>query len=578
LQCVYFEVQRLLHKFGLVKKQAMKKKFTLISILLMYWIFSFSQNCIPVAIVFTTQAQVDSFPKNYPGCSVIDGNLGFTGENITNLDSLIQIKEIKGSVQFLDLQNLNNFKGLDSLNKIGGQFILRNLGILSMTGLNSLDSIKGNFNIEKVNITNFSGLNNLVLIDGNFHLEIMHQFVNFNGLNKLAKIKGNFFIRELSILSSFIGLESLNSIDGYYTHYISNNLLDFQGLSSLSSIGSLTIYISHDNHPGFSTIGVPNLSIIKESILLRGNVIDFSILSNITKINGSIEIAFNNKINELSEFNNLDSIGDWLSIINNPLLTKISGFQNLKSANTLQIGSNNFLSNIDGLNHNIILNEIRIIDNPFLSNCAIEPICNKILLNSGGVIIGNNGTNCNSVSVVQQNCGLSTDFDGDGILNTVDNCPNTPNPNQADCNNNGIGDKCDTASDSDNDGVKDNLDNCPCITNADQLDSDNDGLGNVCDNSTDADNDGIADTNDNCPSIYNPSQTDQNNNGIGDACEEFPKVGINTQNPKTELHLSSGTLFIDNPEKGIILKNHQGQCFIIKMNGNLLQAMPINCP
>ncbi|MBK8348462.1 MAG: hypothetical protein IPL08_12870 [Saprospiraceae bacterium] len=83
---------------------------------------------------------------------------------------------------------------------------------------------------------------------------------------------------------------------------------------------------------------------------------------------------------------------------------------------------------------------------------------------------------------------------------------------------------------------------------------------------------------DNCPNYPNPFQTDQNNNGIGDVCEDFPKVGFNTSNPQTELHLANGTLYIDNPDKGIILKNHQGQCFIIKMNGTILQAVPISCP
>lgn len=560
IQSIYFNVFYLKfnfrHKFGSVKKHAMKKKFILISILLICWIFSYSQNCIPVAIVFTTQAQVDSFPKNYPGCNVIDGNVGITGDNITNLDSLIQIKEIKGSVQMLDLPNLNNFKGLDSLNGINGQFTIKNSGISNMIGLNSLDSIKGDFKIE------------------------YSQIINFNGLSNLEYIHGDFVLDELSLLSSFSGLESLTSISGnLYLEVHNANLLNFNGLSSIISIGKdLKIFALYP-HNGFSLTGITNLTSIGRSIILSGNIYNFNLFSNLTIIDGSLEVTNNKLLSNMSDFNSLVSINGTLKIQYNQGLTEISGFQSLTSVNYLIIEFNNFLSNINGLNHNIAFNDgIFISENPFLSSCSIESICNKILINSSQVQIGFNGPNCNSVAIVQQNCGLSTDFDGDGILNTTDDCPNTPNPNQADCNNNGIGDKCDTASDSDNDGINDNLDNCPCILNADQLDADNDGLGNVCDNSTDADNDGIIDTNDNCPAIYNPSQTDQNNNGIGDACEVFPKVGINTNSPKTELHLSNGTLYVDNPEKGIILKNHQGQCFIIKMNGNLLQVTPVNCP
>ena len=63
--------------------------------------FANSQNCIPVAIVFTTQAQVDAFPTDYPGCSIIDGNVGITGDDITNLNGLSQITQINGSLQYI---------------------------------------------------------------------------------------------------------------------------------------------------------------------------------------------------------------------------------------------------------------------------------------------------------------------------------------------------------------------------------------------------------------------------------------------------------------------------------------------
>ncbi|HMR88445.1 MAG TPA: thrombospondin type 3 repeat-containing protein [Saprospiraceae bacterium] len=131
--------------------------------------------------------------------------------------------------------------------------------------------------------------------------------------------------------------------------------------------------------------------------------------------------------------------------------------------------------------------------------------------------------------------------------------------------------------DDDNDGLSNDCDNCPTVANSNQLDCNNNGIGDACE-PIDTDCDGIADSVDNCPNHPNKFQTDLNNNGLGDACEDFPKMGFNTSNPLTEFHLSNGTIYIDNPEKGIILKNYQGHCFILKMDGLSLTATLIPCP
>ena len=73
--------------------------------------------------------------------------------------------------------------------------------------------------------------------------------------------------------------------------------------------------------------------------------------------------------------------------------------------------------------------------------------------------------------------------------------------------------------DSDGDGIIDSNDNCPEKANSDQKDSDGDGIGDVCDDD-DNDNDGIVFYNDNCPLDWNPLQRDDDDNGQGDICDK----------------------------------------------------------
>ncbi|MEX0682323.1 MAG: hypothetical protein WD904_00275 [Dehalococcoidia bacterium] len=109
------------------------------------------------------------------------------------------------------------------------------------------------------------------------------------------------------------------------------------------------------------------------------------------------------------------------------------------------------------------------------------------------------------------------DSDGDLIMEPADNCPDTPNSNQANADADATGNVCDTEGPSPNTAGLAGADDCN-----DGVDNDGDGLIDGADPTCDADGDGTAEVVDNCPGLANVNQANPDGDAYGTACDNCP--------------------------------------------------------
>jgi len=243
----------------------MKKLTALILTTFLY--FTASSQCLPDGITFTSQAQIDNFPTDYPDCTEIEGFVNINGEGITNLNGLSDLHSIGEYLWLQECYDLTSLSGLSNLDTIGGWLsidgssVLTNLqgleginyltylglsynwGLTSLEGLNNLDSIEGCLYFQHNGLIDFSGLDNLKKINGCLDITWHDNLVSFSGLSSLQYVGDYFWIQTIGSLTSISALSNLESIAG--SIFISETgLTSLEGLDNItpSSIANLSIY------------------------------------------------------------------------------------------------------------------------------------------------------------------------------------------------------------------------------------------------------------------------------------------------------------------------------------------------
>lgn len=275
--------------------------FLVISILFLSFHLS-AQSCLPDGISLNSQEEIDNFAINYPGCTEILGDLYINGAS--NLNGLSQIESVGGTLHITQ-SPITSMEGLENLQTIGENFwFIGNLNIDDFTGLNSLMSIGGGFEVAFSNLISYNGLENLLSIGGTLSSQKNSQLENTLGLENLVSIGGLSFFENHSLIS-LVGLENITTFSGHLELNDCPILVNLDGLNNLQSVGKLTI-----NGTGiYDFTGLDNLMSIDSSDLTIGfnfNLSNLNGLHNLTKVNGTVLIAGNNVLEDISALGNVD--------------------------------------------------------------------------------------------------------------------------------------------------------------------------------------------------------------------------------------------------------------------------------
>lgn len=209
-----------------------------------------ASSCLPEGITFFTQAQVDAFSANYPGCTQIMGSVSIDNGGagiISNLNGLAQITSVAGDF-FINNSALTDLSGLEALTSVGGYLeIGNNNALMSLDGLNMLTSVGHLWIYFNDALTSLDGLNVLSSIEGNLIISSNSTLTNLIGLNSITSIGNQLVIDNNDALTSLEGLNALTSVEGPSIHINNNDaLINLDGLNALTSLNGF-LYLDGNN-------------------------------------------------------------------------------------------------------------------------------------------------------------------------------------------------------------------------------------------------------------------------------------------------------------------------------------------
>ncbi len=349
----------------------MNQSIALLFLFLFHLTIQLNAQC-PNSARLETQQEVDEFVNNYPNCDSIKSGLTIGYQyfsdptsDITDLSGLNSLVYVGGNLIMGHLDSFVYFNGPLNITAIGGDLNLRQNG--NLKDLRNFDKLTAVGERLQVYLhDSLENISHLAAIDtiGNFvQIDFNRHMTEFGGLRGVKHVSKHLTIHECPKLQNLDGLQNLKTIDGTLT-------ITQTGLSNLDELQSLEIIDG-----SFSRL----------SIRFNPELENIHGLSNLKIIGRSLYIDDCPKLESLSPFSSLQSLGENLRISNTGV-KDLDGLQNVIAADFVAILENDSLRSLTGLNLNSsLIGYLSIENNPLLRNLdGIGQVDSLLAINGGG--------------------------------------------------------------------------------------------------------------------------------------------------------------------------------------------------
>ncbi|WP_353717978.1 T9SS type A sorting domain-containing protein [Dyadobacter sp. 676] len=387
---------------------------------------------------FSTQASIDNFPLNNPGCTVITGDIiieDIPGTSITNLNGFAGITKIIGNFRIFRAGSLTSLAGLSSLKSVEldpsapptretGMFYINQCPLLTtLAGLSSLESVV-NLQFSYSGLANLVGLNNLKKVGGITLISL--PIVDLTGLGVLENCT-SLYITENKSLTSLDGFPN-NIPDLAYIVLLRNAVLASvnvgRGITSLTllelgdnpALADLSDFNEIQSFGRLVVNGVGGINSFEGldactsigQLYVAGPAPSFSGLENVTRL-GHFYLSVTPGNRSFEGLSGVKSIGRWDVV--GSTVDDFSGLASLESVRDFRfnrIGVTS-LSGLDDLKVDSIAN-VAIHDSFSLTDCNVRSLCIYLAKPTAVSNIERNGIGCESKAAIVNSAACMTVF------------------------------------------------------------------------------------------------------------------------------------------------------------------------